>query len=157
MGTRTITGSLPLPAGAATEATLGTLATQATLALIKAKTDNLDALLSTLATAAGQGIGGKTLKTAKFSLSATGTVVAAVASKRIKVYAYKIVVSAAISVKWRDGASTDLEDLQSLGDQRRRVGKHHTARVPLCDVRRQRLGSGDFGDRHGRRPSELFR
>ena len=36
------------------------------------------------------------------------------ASKRIKVYAYKLVVSAALSVKWRDGASTDLEDLQSL-------------------------------------------
>lgn len=44
--------SLPLPTGAATEATLSTLATQATLALIKAKTDNLDAALSTRATEA---------------------------------------------------------------------------------------------------------
>jgi hypothetical protein len=42
--------SLPLPAGAATEVTLGTLATQATLALVKAKTDNIDVLLSTRAT-----------------------------------------------------------------------------------------------------------
>lgn len=38
--------SSALPTGAATETTLGTLATQATLALIKAKTDNLDVLLS---------------------------------------------------------------------------------------------------------------
>lgn len=45
-------GSLPLPTGAAEEATLVTLATQATLALIKAKTDNLDALLSTRASEA---------------------------------------------------------------------------------------------------------
>lgn len=56
--------ALPLPTGASTEATLAlikaktdnldvalsTVATQATLALIKAKTDNLDAALSTLAT-----------------------------------------------------------------------------------------------------------
>lgn len=97
--------SLPLPSDAAT---------QTTLALIKAKTDNLDVSLATLATAANQGLAGKTLKSAKFSLSATGTVIASVASKRIKVYAYKLVVSAALSVKWRDGASTDLEDLQSL-------------------------------------------
>jgi len=41
--------SLPLPSGAATEATLGLVATQATLALIKAKTDNLDVALSTRA------------------------------------------------------------------------------------------------------------
>jgi len=41
--------SLPLPLGAATEATLGLVATQATLALIKAKTDNLDVALSTRA------------------------------------------------------------------------------------------------------------
>ena len=58
--------TLPLPADAATQTTLAlikaktdnldaalsTLATQATLALIKAKTDNLDALLSSLATQA---------------------------------------------------------------------------------------------------------
>lgn len=55
---------------------------------------------------------GKTLKSQKFSLSATGTIVSAVASKRIKVYAVKLIVSAAISIKFRDGASTDLEDLQ---------------------------------------------
>jgi len=42
--------SLPLPTGAATEVTLGTRATEATLALVKAKTDNIDVLLSTRAT-----------------------------------------------------------------------------------------------------------
>jgi hypothetical protein len=44
--------SSALPAGAATEATVATLATQATAALIRAKTDNLDVLLSTRATEA---------------------------------------------------------------------------------------------------------
>lgn len=57
---------------------------------------------------------GKTLKTAVVSLSATGTVVAAVASKRIKVYAVKVICSAAISVNWRDGASTALEGAQAI-------------------------------------------
>lgn len=57
---------------------------------------------------------GKTLKTVAFSLSATGTVVAAVASKRLKVYAVKLVVSAALSVNFRDGGSTNLEGAQSL-------------------------------------------
>lgn len=57
---------------------------------------------------------GKTLKTASFSLTATGTVVSAVTGKRIKVYAVKLVVSAAISVNWRDGASTNLEGAQAL-------------------------------------------
>lgn len=51
----------------------------------------------------------KTFKSASFSLNATGTVVSAVASKRIKVFVSKVVVSAAISVNWRSGASTDLE------------------------------------------------
>lgn len=112
--------SLPLPSNAAAESggNLAALvakdyATQTTLALIKAKTDNLDTLLSSVITASGI-LGGKTLKSAKFSLTATGSVVAAVASKRIKVYAYKLVVSAAVAVKWRSGASTDLEDLQPL-------------------------------------------
>src|SRR3990167_6689412 len=50
--------SLPLPTGAATKTTLASLnskdfATQTTLALIKAKTDNLDVLLSTRALEAG--------------------------------------------------------------------------------------------------------
>lgn len=66
----------------------------------------------------GSGVGGaqgsKTLKTQKFSLSATGTVISAVSAKKLKIYAYKLVVSAAISVKWRDGSSTDIEDLQPL-------------------------------------------
>ena len=57
---------------------------------------------------------GKTLKSASFSLSATGTVVAAVSSKRIKVFAIKLVVSAALSVNFRDGASTAIEGAQAL-------------------------------------------
>lgn len=56
----------------------------------------------------------RTKKTQKFSLAATGTVVAAVSGKRIKVYSVRLLVSAAISVKFRDGAATDLEDLQPL-------------------------------------------
>ena len=55
-----------------------------------------------------------TLKTASFSLAATGAVVAAVSGKRIKVYAVRLVVSAAVSVNFRDGASTALEGAQPL-------------------------------------------
>lgn len=66
----------------------------------------------TLAQLQTDGGSGKTLRTAKFSLTATGQVIAAVTGKRLKVYAVKLVVSAAISVKWRNGATTDLEDLQ---------------------------------------------
>lgn len=55
---------------------------------------------------------GKTLKSQKFSLSSTDTVITAVASKSLRVYALKLVCSAAVSVKFRSGASTDLEDLQ---------------------------------------------
>lgn len=57
---------------------------------------------------------GKTLKSSSFSLTATGTVITAVASKRLKVYAYKLVCSAAITVNWRDGASTALEGGQAF-------------------------------------------
>ena len=56
---------------------------------------------------------GKTLKVASISLSATGTVVPAVASRRIKVYASKFVCSAALSVNWRDGGSLNLEGAQA--------------------------------------------
>jgi hypothetical protein len=56
----------------------------------------------------------KTLKSASFSLTATGTVVAAVGGKRIKVYAVKCVVNAAMTVNWRDGASTAIEGAQAL-------------------------------------------
>ena len=57
---------------------------------------------------------GKTLKTAAVSLTATGTALAAVPTKRLKVYAVKLVVSAALSVHWRDGAATALEGAQAL-------------------------------------------
>lgn len=56
----------------------------------------------------------KTLLSASFALSGTGTVVNAVAGKRIKVYAAKVVVNAAIGVSFRDGGSTPLEGSQSL-------------------------------------------
>lgn len=67
-----------------------------------------------VAVAVVDGGANKTLKTASFSLTATGTVVAAVAGKRIRVYAIKLVVSAAISVNWRDGGVTNLEGAQAL-------------------------------------------
>lgn len=57
---------------------------------------------------------GKTLKSTSVSLSATGTAISAVTGKKLKVYAVKLVVSAAISVNWRDGASTGLEGAQAL-------------------------------------------
>lgn len=57
-----------------------------------------------------------TLKTASFSLSATGTVIAAVAGRRIKVHAVKLVVNAAISVQFRSGASDVLEGAQALAE-----------------------------------------
>ena len=56
----------------------------------------------------------QTLKSAAFSLSATGTVVSAVVGKKIRVYAVKLVVSAAISVNFRDGATTALEGAMPL-------------------------------------------
>ena len=58
---------------------------------------------------------GKTLKSAVISLTATGTVVAAVAGKRLKVFGIKLVVSATMTALWRDGASTNMEGAQSLG------------------------------------------
>lgn len=57
----------------------------------------------------------RTLRTYSFEMGATGTVVPAVAGRVIKVYAYKLVVSAACAVKWRSGAGTDIEGLQSYG------------------------------------------
>jgi hypothetical protein len=63
------------------------------------------------------GGGGITLKTAAFTLSASGPVVPAVSGKRIKVYAYKLVPSApgtntTVTLNWRDGSATDLEGPQ---------------------------------------------
>lgn len=57
---------------------------------------------------------GKTIKTVAFSLSATGTVVAAVVGRRIKVTSVKLIAAAAISVNWRDGAATNLEGAQNI-------------------------------------------
>lgn len=52
---------------------------------------------------------GKTLKTAVVNISATGTLISAVTSKRIKVYSYKLVTDAALTLNFRSGASTALE------------------------------------------------
>ena len=57
---------------------------------------------------------GKTLKTIAVSLSSTGNAIAAVATKKLKVYAVKLVCSAALSIYFRDGGSTALEGAQSI-------------------------------------------
>jgi len=59
---------------------------------------------------------GKTFKTAAISVAATGdnTIVAAVASKRIKVYAINLAAVGTVSAKWKDGAATDLSGAQDL-------------------------------------------
>ena len=56
----------------------------------------------------------KGLKHQLISLSATGTVVAAVPGRRIKVFAVKAVADAALSVRFRSGATTALEGNQAL-------------------------------------------
>lgn len=58
--------------------------------------------------------GGLTLKTEDIALSSTGTIVAAVTAKKIKVYAIKLIVDAALTVYLRSGASTALEGGQAL-------------------------------------------
>ena len=52
----------------------------------------------------------KTLKTAAISVSSSGdnTVVAAVASKRIKVTSFSIQATGTVNCKWKDGAATNL-------------------------------------------------
>lgn len=54
------------------------------------------------------------LLTQSFSTNATATVVTAVATKRIKVYAVSLVAGAAATVNWRDGGSTAIEGAQSI-------------------------------------------
>lgn len=59
---------------------------------------------------------GKTLKTQKFSMTTTGTVIAATDSKRLKVYAVKLAASNKdMTVNFRDGASTLLEEPIPMG------------------------------------------
>lgn len=130
--------SLPLPSGAATSAaqttgnaSLATLALESggNLATLTAKdfaTQTTLSALNTKVTACNTGAvvvssgsitdggSGKTLKSAVLSLTATGTVVSAVASKRIKVFAVKAICSAALSINFRDGGTTALEGVQSI-------------------------------------------
>ena len=121
--------SLPLPTGASTETTLAALNTKVTavntgaVVVTSAPTTAVtgpltDAQLRAAAVPISgtviDGGAGKTLKSASFSLAATGTVVAAVGGKRIKVFATKLCVSAAISVNFRDGAAAALEGSMPL-------------------------------------------
>ena len=55
---------------------------------------------------------GKTIKTAAINLSASGTVVASVSSKRIKVFAIKLTVDANLTVYWKSN-TTAIEGPQS--------------------------------------------
>ena len=57
---------------------------------------------------------GKTLKSAVVNLTATGTVVSLVAGKRIKVFAAKVICSAALTVNFRSGGATALEGPQAI-------------------------------------------
>ena len=121
--------SLPLPSGASTEATL---------ALIKAKTDNLDVALSTRTkpadtqtisgtVTANQGTAGsadwrtdlrrgQTLLFAVIDVSASGdnTIVAADATKKIKVLGYSLVADAAVAARWKSGAGTNISGAMSF-------------------------------------------
>ena len=133
-----VTGTVTANAG--TNLNTSALATQATLASIltdlQAKADLLETQPISIASmpstpvtgtfwqatqpisgtvTSTDGGAGKTLKSAVVSLSSTGTVVSLVSSKRIKVYAVKLVVSAALVINFRSGGSTALEGTQSLG------------------------------------------
>jgi hypothetical protein len=55
-----------------------------------------------------------TLKTIPVDLAATDTVVVGVATKIIKVYAVKLIVSADMSINFRDGGATDIEGAMPL-------------------------------------------
>lgn len=50
-----------------------------------------------------------TCMTTSFTTTQTGTIVPALAGKMIKVYSYKIVTSATVSLAWGDGASINIE------------------------------------------------
>ena len=110
--------SLPLPSGASTSAAQTTGNTSLSSIDGKITACNTGAVVLAAGSAAIGSVtdngSGKTLKSAVISLAVTGTVVSAVASKRIKVFAIKLICSAALSVNWRDGATTALEGVQSI-------------------------------------------
>lgn len=54
------------------------------------------------------------LKSVAFSLNTTGAVITAVAGKALKIFAVKCIVSAAISINFRNGASTNIEEAMPL-------------------------------------------
>jgi len=54
-------------------------------------------------------INGKTVKSAAVDINATGTVISAVALKKIKVFAVKLILSAPLSLNFRSGATSLLE------------------------------------------------
>lgn len=51
----------------------------------------------------------KTLKSVAFSLSSTGTVISGINGKVLKVYSAKCIVSAALSISFRDGGAANIE------------------------------------------------
>lgn len=87
------------------------------IAQVEGFTGKLDATLllladiETLLTSAPES--GKTIQSVVLDKSSTGTVIAAVTGKRIKVFAILLTVDAAISVNFRSGASIALEGVQA--------------------------------------------
>ena len=53
-------------------------------------------------------------RSAPISLNSTGTIILAVPGKRIKIFAIKLVVSAIMSIQFRDGQGNVLEGLQAM-------------------------------------------
>lgn len=101
----------PLPVSGTVTANAGTnlntsaLATQATLAAILAL---VPAALGVSGGLKSEPQLGKTLLTASFEITATGELIAAVTSKRIKVHAMLLGVSAAMSFKLNDNTGTPI-------------------------------------------------
>jgi len=112
-----VVSSGSLTANAGTNLNTSALALESSLSSLNAKVTavNTGAVVISSGAVNATDVGsGKTLKSAAFSLTSTGTAVALVSGKRIKVYAVKLVVTAALLVNWRSGASTALEGAQSL-------------------------------------------
>ena len=110
--------SLPLPSGASTSAAQTTGNTSLSSIDGKITACNTGAVVLAAGSAAVgtvlDGGSGKTIKSSAISLTSTGTVISAVPTKRIKVFAIKLICSAALAVNWRDGATTALEGIQSI-------------------------------------------
>jgi len=121
-----ISGTISLPTGAATEATLSTLNGKVTacnrgavvVSTQPARAATADAITAKLATDSIQnGLTALTPKFSKISAASSGdnTVVAAVTSKKIRVLALSFNVAAAVNVKFKDNtAGTDITGLYAF-------------------------------------------